>query len=78
MGNLTKNQQRREITKAQVKQAKQKTIDDIVYQFNIQKTKGDKPKKTIIINDITTTTKEDEIALKLVSCCSLQFLPFLR
>jgi hypothetical protein len=57
MGNLTKNQQRREITKAQVKQAKQKTIDDIVYQFNIQKTEGGKPEKTIIINDIATTTK---------------------
>ena len=65
MGNLTKNQQKREIMKVDVKQAKQSTLDNLSFQFNIQKTKGIiKPTKEIIINNITNETKEDELAIK--------------
>jgi hypothetical protein len=48
------------------KQSKQSTIDDIIYQFNVQRAKGtNKPRKAIIINDITIIAKEDELALKI-------------
>jgi hypothetical protein len=47
------------------KQEKQSKIDDIIYQFNVQRTKGAAPRKTIIINNITTITKENELALKI-------------
>ena len=66
MGKAAKNQQNREKMKADVTQSKQSTIDNISYQFNIQKTKGaEKPTKTIIINDIDTKTKVDELLLKI-------------
>jgi hypothetical protein len=66
MGNLTKNQQKREIMKANVKQAKQSTLDTLSFQFNTTRSKeAIKPTKEIKINRITTTTKEDELALKI-------------
>ena len=39
MGNFTKNQQRREIMKANVERAKQSTLDDMSFQFNVAKDK---------------------------------------
>ncbi len=66
MGNLTKNQQKREIMKLAIKQAKQSTLDDLSFQFNINRTKeANTPIKEIVINRISKTTKEDELALKI-------------
>jgi hypothetical protein len=66
MVKLTKSQRKREKMKADVEQSKQSKIDDIIYQFNIQKPKEEKnPKKAIIISNIFSVTKEDELALKI-------------
>jgi len=66
MGKLSKNQQKREIMAVDVEQAKQATLDDLSFQFNINRTKqAIKPKKAIVINNIADTTKEDELALKI-------------
>jgi hypothetical protein len=65
MGNLTKNQKKREMIKADVEQAKQSTIDDLSFQFNINRSKeATAPIKAIVINCINDETKEDELALK--------------
>ncbi len=65
MVKLSKNQQKREIIAADVKQAKQSTLGDLSFQFNIERTKeAIKPSKAIVINRIVDTTKEDELALK--------------
>ncbi len=65
MGKLSKNQQKRELVAVDVKQAKQSTLEDLSFQFNIDRTKeAIKPSKAIIINRIADTTKEDELALK--------------
>jgi len=37
LGNLTKNQQKRKIMKIAIKQPKQSTLDNLIFQFNIQK-----------------------------------------
>jgi hypothetical protein len=51
--------------KVDVKQAKQSTLEDLYFQFNITRTReAIKPAKEIIINRIADTTKEDELALK--------------
>ena len=65
MGNLSKNQQRREAMKANVELAKQSTLDDLSFQFNVSRGKDAvKSSKAIIINRIRDTTKEDELELK--------------
>jgi hypothetical protein len=65
LANLTKNQRKREIMKVDVKQAKQSTLDDLSFQFNIDRNKeAVKPSKAIVINRISEATKEDELALK--------------
>src|SRR5665647_1915278 len=65
MGKLSKNQQKREVIAVDVKQAKQSTLEDLSFQFNIERTKeAITPTKTIVINKILDTTKEDELALK--------------
>ncbi len=65
MVKLSKNQQKREIIAVDVKQAKQSTLEDLSFQFNIERTKEViKPAKAIVINRIADTTKEDELALK--------------
>jgi hypothetical protein len=65
MGNFTKNQQKREIMKVNVEHAKQSTLEDLSFQFNIERTReAIKPTKVIVINKISDTTKEDELALK--------------
>jgi hypothetical protein len=65
MVKLTKNQQKREIMAVDVKQAKQSTLEDLSFQFNINRIKeAIKPTKAIVINSIADTTKEDELALK--------------
>jgi hypothetical protein len=65
MDKLSKNQQKREIMAIDVEQAKQSTLDDLSFQFNIYRTKQPiQPKKAIMINNIADTTKEDELALK--------------
>ena len=64
MGKLFKNKQKREITAVDVKQAKQSTLDDLYFQFNINRTKeATKSSKIIMINRIAETTKEDELVL---------------
>jgi hypothetical protein len=66
MVKLSKNQQKREKMNVDVKQSKQSTIDNIIYQFNIPKTKDTNANvKAIIINNIIATTLEDELALKI-------------
>jgi hypothetical protein len=65
MGNFTKNQQKREIMKVNVEHSKQSTLEDLSFQFNIERTReAIKPTKVIVINKISDTTKEDELALK--------------
>ena len=66
MGNFTKNQQRRELMKANVERAKQSTLDDLSFQFNVAREKDAiKPSKAIIIDRISDTSKEDELELKI-------------
>jgi hypothetical protein len=65
MNKLTKNQQKREIIAADVKHAKQSTLDTLSFQFNIESAnEAVKPAKAIVISRIAETTKEDELALK--------------
>ena len=65
MGKLSKKQQKREITAIEVKQSKQSKLEDLSFQFNIERTKESiTPTKAIVINKISETTKEDELALK--------------
>ena len=65
MAKLSKNQQKREIIAIDVKQVKQSTLDDLSFQFNIERIKEPvKPAKAIVINRIVEETKEDELALK--------------
>ena len=65
MGKLTKTQQKREIMKIDVKQAKQSTLEDLSFQFNINRSKeATAPTKVIVINRIVDVTKEDELELK--------------
>ena len=72
MNKLSKNQRKREIIAADVKQAKQSTLEDLSFQFNIERAKeAVKPAKAIVINRIADTTKEDELTLKI----EFSFLP---
>jgi hypothetical protein len=65
MVKLSKNQQKREMIAVDVKQAKQSTLDDLSFQFNIDRSKeAIKSTKAIVINRIADTTKEDELAIK--------------
>ena len=65
MAKLSKNQQKREIIAIDVKQAKQSTLEDLSFQFNIEKAReAFTPVKEILINKISATTKEDELTLK--------------
>jgi len=65
MGKLSKNQLKRETVATAVKQAKQSTLEDLSFQFNIERTRETIiPTKEIVINKISDTTKEDELALK--------------
>ncbi|HEX7482057.1 MAG TPA: hypothetical protein VF350_01130 [Candidatus Bathyarchaeia archaeon] len=65
MAKLSKNQQKREIIAIDVKQAKQSTLEDLSFQFNIEKAReAITPIKAILINKISATTKEDELTLK--------------
>ena len=51
--------------KANVELAKQSTLDDLSFQFNVARGKDAvKSSKAIIINHIRDTTKEDELELK--------------
>jgi hypothetical protein len=66
MVKLSKNQRKREIMAADVKQAKQSKLEDLSFQFNIGRTKEPiKPAKAIVINRIADATKEDELTLKI-------------
>lgn len=52
--------------KAEVKQGKQSTLEDLSFQFNINRSKeATAPTKAIVINRIADVTKEDELALKI-------------
>jgi formylmethanofuran dehydrogenase subunit B len=65
MGKSSKNQLKREIIAIDVKQAKQSTLEDLSFQFNIERTReAITPAKAIVINKISDSTKEDELALK--------------
>jgi len=64
MGKFSKNQQKRETVATSVKQAKQSTLEDLSFQFNIERTREViTPTKSIEINKISDTTKEDELLL---------------
>jgi hypothetical protein len=64
MVKLSKNQQKREIMKVDVRQAKQSTLEDLSFQFNVKRSKETStPSKTIVINRVTDVIKEDELAL---------------
>ena len=65
MVRLSKNQQKREIISVDVKQMKQSTLEDLSFQFNINRNKESiKSTKEIVINSVSETTKEDELAFK--------------
>ena len=65
MGKLSKNQQKREIKAVDVKHARQSTLGDLSFQFNIERTKESiKPTKAIVISRVADTIKEDELELK--------------
>ena len=65
MVRLSKNQQKREIISVDVKQMKQSTLEDLSFQFNINRNKESiKSTKEIVIDSVSETTKEDELALK--------------
>ncbi len=65
MNDLTKNQQKRELMKAEISQSKQSTLDDLSFQFNIERDKESiRPTKAIIINQIANKIEEDELVLK--------------
>jgi hypothetical protein len=65
MCKLSKNQQKREIMAVDVKQAKQSTLEDLSFQFNINRNKESiKSTKEIVINSVSETTREDELAFK--------------
>jgi hypothetical protein len=65
MGKLSKNQLKRETVAIDVKDAKQSTLEDLSFQFNIERTREvARPTKTIIINQISNKIEEDELALK--------------
>jgi hypothetical protein len=60
---MKKLQEREKIERA-VKQSKQSTLDDISYQFNIERRDASKPTRVIVIDAVDATPKEDELALK--------------
>jgi hypothetical protein len=65
MSKLSKNRQKRVVVAVDVKHAKQTTLDDLSFQFNINRTQeAIKPTKEIVINKISDTPQEDELALK--------------
>ena len=65
MGKLSKNQQKRGIEAVDVKHARQSTLGDLSFQFNIERTKESiKPTKAIVISRVADTIKEDELELK--------------
>jgi hypothetical protein len=66
MGKSTKTQRLREKTRAAVKQSKQTTLDSLpkVPKKESAKTVESEHKRQIIITEIDTVTKEDELALK--------------
>jgi len=64
MPKLSRNQTEREKMKVTVNKNKQYKLDDVSFQFNIQKIDGSKPEKTILITHISNLIKEDELELK--------------
>ncbi len=65
MVRLSKNQQKREVISVDVKQMKQSTLEDLSFQFNINRNKETiKSTKEIVINSVSETTQEDELAFK--------------
>jgi hypothetical protein len=65
MCKLSKNQQKREIMAVDVKQLNQSTLEDLSFQFNINRNKESiKSIKEIVINSVSETTKEDELTFK--------------
>ena len=64
MGKQIKRQHEREKVQTAVKQLKQSTLDNISYQFNIERREDSKPLRSIIIDAVEPTIKEDELELK--------------
>jgi hypothetical protein len=61
---LAKSHQRRESKKAAVERSKQSTLDELCFQFNIQKPNdARKSVKEIVISSISNDINEDELAL---------------
>lgn len=62
----TKNTQREKKVEEQHKQFKQRTIDSLAYQFDIQKSiSKEKSKKDIVITGVTHIPKENELVIKI-------------
>ena len=62
---LSKSQQKREIVSVDVKEMKQSTLEDLSFQFNIDRNKESiKSTKEIVINSVFETTKEGELDFK--------------
>ncbi len=64
MPKLSRNQTEREKMKVNVHKNRQYRLDDVSFQFNIQKIDGSKPEKAILITHISNLIKEDELELK--------------
>ncbi len=64
MPKLSRNQTEREKMKVNVNKNRQYRLDDVSFQFNIQKIDGSKPEKAILITHISNLIKEDELELK--------------
>lgn len=64
LGKQTKKRLESEKVASSVKQLKQSTLDDISYQFNIERKADSKPVRAISIDAIEPTIREGELELK--------------
>jgi len=60
-----RKRQKRESKKVVFEHSKQSTLDDLSFQFNIQKPDAAKSVKGIVISEISNVIREDELALRI-------------
>jgi hypothetical protein len=65
LGKSTKNHQKKENPKVNIKQPKQVTLDNLSFQFNIQKPSSVKQEKAIVINRMADSVRESDLELKI-------------
>jgi hypothetical protein len=66
LGKFAKNHQEKEKNKGNMKQSKQSTLDNLSFQFNIQKpTISVKPEKAIVINRIVDSLRESDLEMNI-------------